>query len=178
MVSRAEEEVIRIRPVLSFRDGKLENFDKLMAGVRGGETRQGEAELTDEAPNAALRGKKVATVFEVLEVKRLELPELTPEFLLEMGGFKSVAELRDAIKREPRSAAEVSAAAARPRANHRKPSRGGQLGLAAAICSAARAAASCSGRCWSCSGAGSATKKSGPARTSCGRTSWPTPPGP
>ena len=35
------EEVIRIRPVLSFRDGKIEKFDKLMAGVRAGETRAG-----------------------------------------------------------------------------------------------------------------------------------------
>ena len=35
VLSSANEEVIRIRPVLSFRDGKIEKFDKLMAGVRG-----------------------------------------------------------------------------------------------------------------------------------------------
>ncbi len=40
MLASAEEEVIRIRPVLSFRDGKIEGFDKLMTGVKAGETRQ------------------------------------------------------------------------------------------------------------------------------------------
>ena len=39
VLSSADEEVIRLRPELSFRDGKIEGFDKLMAGVRAGETR-------------------------------------------------------------------------------------------------------------------------------------------
>ena len=60
VLSSAEEEVIRIRPTLSFRDGNIPQFDKLMAGVRGGETRQGEAELSNDAPNVALRGQKVS----------------------------------------------------------------------------------------------------------------------
>ena len=81
------EEVIRIRPMLSFRDGKIEEFDKLMAGVRGGETRTRRGPLTEDAPNAALRGQRVTAIFEVLEVKRLEKPELTAEFLDELGGF-------------------------------------------------------------------------------------------
>ena len=97
-MASADEEVIRIRPVLSFRDGKIEKFDELMAGVRAGETRQGEAELSDDAPNAALRGQKVTAIFEVLEVKKLEMPELTPELLDELGGFELEAELRDAIR--------------------------------------------------------------------------------
>ncbi|MBN1912532.1 MAG: trigger factor [Pirellulales bacterium] len=98
VLSHAEEEVIRIRPTLSFRDGKIEKFNKLMKGVTAGETREGKATLTQDAPNVALRGKKVTAEFEVLEVKRLELPELTPEFLEAMGGFESEAELRDAVK--------------------------------------------------------------------------------
>lgn len=97
-LASADEEVIRIRPVLSFRDGKIENFDKLMEGVRGGQTREGEAQLTDDAPNAALRGQKVTAIFEVLEVKKLEVPEVTPELLDELGGFQDEAELRDAIR--------------------------------------------------------------------------------
>jgi len=97
VLSSAEEEVIRIRPVLSFRDGVIENFDRLMGGVRAGETRQGEARLSDDAPNEALRGKTVTAVFEVLEVKRLEPARLTPELLEELGGFRDESELRDAI---------------------------------------------------------------------------------
>ena len=98
VVSESAEEVIRIRPVLSFRDGQIEKFDRLMVGVTAGETREGKAELTQDAPNAALRGKTVTAVFEVLDVKRLELPELTEELLDELGGFELEADLRDAIK--------------------------------------------------------------------------------
>jgi trigger factor len=98
VLASSTEETIRIRPVLSFRDGKIEGFDTLMAGVRGGETRQGEVLLTEDAPNVGLRGQKVAAIFEVLEVKKLEKPELTPELLQELGGFELEADLRDAIK--------------------------------------------------------------------------------
>jgi trigger factor len=98
VLASANEEVIRIRPVLSFRDGKIAHFDELMAGVRGGETRQGEIQLGDDAPNAALRGQTVTALFEVLEVKKLEVPAITPELLQELGGFRDEAELRDAIR--------------------------------------------------------------------------------
>ena len=98
VLSQGAEEVIRIRPVLSFRDGRIEKFDKLMKGVQSGETRVGKAKLTDDAPNAALRGKEVTAEFEVLEVKRLEVPELNEELFEELGGFESEADLRDTIK--------------------------------------------------------------------------------
>ena len=54
--------------------------------------------MSDDAPNVALRGKQVAAMIEVLEVKKLEMPELTPEFLESLGGFESEADLRDVIK--------------------------------------------------------------------------------
>jgi trigger factor len=40
----------------------------------------------------------VTAAFEVQEVKRLELPEMTPEFLEGIGGFESEADLRDAVR--------------------------------------------------------------------------------
>ncbi len=98
IISSAAEEVVRIRPELSFRDGTIADFDKLMSGIRAGETRQGEAEVAPDAPNAALRGKKVTALLEVLEVKKLEIPPLTPELLDELGGFELESDLRDAIK--------------------------------------------------------------------------------
>ncbi|MBI3838746.1 MAG: trigger factor [Planctomycetia bacterium] len=99
-LSSSNEEVIRIRPVLSFRDGNVANFDKLMKGVRAGETREADAKLTADAPNESLRGQTITAVFEVLEVKKLELPELTPELLHELGDFESEGDLRDAIKED------------------------------------------------------------------------------
>jgi trigger factor len=98
VLASASEEVIRLRPVLSFRDGKIEGFDQLMAGVRSGETRELKMKLSDEAPNLVLRGQEVTGVFEVLEVKKLQLPEITPELLKELGDFELEADLRDAIK--------------------------------------------------------------------------------
>lgn len=98
VISSVNEEVIRIRPVLSFRDGRVEKFDKLLAGVNAGETREGKAQLTSAAANPELRGKEITAIFEVLEVKKLELPELTPALLEELGGFSDVEELRAAIR--------------------------------------------------------------------------------
>ncbi len=97
-VASAEEEQIRIRPVLSFRDGRLEKFDKLAKGAQTGDKLEAEVELTADAPNEELRGKKVAVELEVLEVKKLELPELTEEFLEEIGGFQTEDDLRKAVR--------------------------------------------------------------------------------
>lgn len=97
-VAREEDTVVRIRPTLSFTDGQIEGFDKLMQGVSAGDTKSASAKLTEDAPNADVRGKNVAVEFEVLEVKRLKLPELTPDFLQEIGDFETEAQLRDAIR--------------------------------------------------------------------------------
>ncbi len=100
VLSQAHEEVIRIRPVLSFRDGRIEQFDQLMQGAAAGEVRTGTAIISADAPNELLRGRTVAAEFEVLEVKRLELPELNADLLEELGGFELEADLRDAIKEQ------------------------------------------------------------------------------
>lgn len=97
-VAHEPEAVVRVRSTLSFTDGQLEGFDKLMTGVKAGDKRSAELTLTQDAPNAELRGKKVQVEFEVLEVKQLRLPELTEDFLQEIGDFDSEAVLRDAIR--------------------------------------------------------------------------------
>ena len=98
VLSSAEEEVIRLRPVLSFRDGKISDFGQIMKGVKAGETRTAEALLSQDAPNVALRGEKISATLEVLDVKELELPEMDEDFLDSLGGFESEADLRDAVK--------------------------------------------------------------------------------
>jgi trigger factor len=97
-VSHVNEEVIRIRPTLSFRDARLEGFAKMMTGVRAGDRRTAEVTLSKDAPNVELRGQKVSLEFEVLDVKKLKLPELTPEFLQEIGSFDSEERLREAVR--------------------------------------------------------------------------------
>ncbi len=93
----AEEETIRLRPTLSFRDGNVEKFDKQMKGVKAGETRELKAKLTENSPNEALRGKTVTAVFQVLEVKKLKKPELTDEFARSCD-FEDLADLRKGIR--------------------------------------------------------------------------------
>lgn len=97
VLSRGEEETIRLRPVLSFRDGRIEEFDKKLSGVRAGETRELSAKLSADAPNEKLRGQDVTAEVQVLDVKKLELPEITPEFLNEVGGHESEADLRASL---------------------------------------------------------------------------------
>jgi trigger factor len=98
-LSRESETVLRIRPTLSFRDAKLEGFAKLMKGAKEGDRRTAEVTLSKDAPNADLRDKKVELEFEVLGVKKLKLPELTEEFLQEIGNFGTEKELREAIRK-------------------------------------------------------------------------------
>lgn len=102
ILSRAEEETIRLKDSLTFHDGEIEGFAKKMAGVKGGESRDCELVLSDSAPNEALRGQKVTAIFDVLEVKRLELPDVNEAFLAELG-LESEADLRDAIMDNLRS---------------------------------------------------------------------------
>ncbi|MCL2303764.1 MAG: trigger factor [Planctomycetaceae bacterium] len=97
IVSQANEETLRIRPVLSFADGTIKDFDKLMAGVKAGDVRTAKAQLSEDSPNPALRGKEIEATFEILDVKKLELPELSSEFLERAGGFENVGDFRDAV---------------------------------------------------------------------------------
>ncbi len=96
--AREQEAVVRILPTLSFRDARLEGFDKLMRNATEGDRLSAEVTLTKDAPNAELRGQTVTVEFEVLGVKKLKLPELTEDFLQEIGGFGSEEELRGAIR--------------------------------------------------------------------------------
>ncbi len=107
-LSSSKEEVIRIRPVLSFRDGRIENFDKVMKDAKAGETRETTAKLSQSAPNESLRGHEITALFEVLEVKKLELPEITGPLLKELGDFETEGELRDGIKEDLQRQLEYS----------------------------------------------------------------------
>lgn len=99
-VARDEERVFRIRETLSMVDARLEGFEKLAVGKKEGDHITATVTLTASAPNEELRGKEVALDFEVLEVKRLQLPELTEDFLDELGQFESADAFREAVKKD------------------------------------------------------------------------------
>ncbi|MEM9351414.1 MAG: trigger factor [Planctomycetota bacterium] len=93
-----EERVIRLRPNLSFTDATLEGFIEAMSGAKAGDSREAKVTISAQATNEDLRGKEVDVKFDVLEVKKLKLPELTEDFLSEIGGFESEEKLREAVK--------------------------------------------------------------------------------
>jgi len=99
LVAQHEELSLRVRPVLSFRDCRIEQFAQLMVGAQEGDKKEATTKLTDTAPNRELRGAELAVEFEVLEVKKLELPELTGEVLKSLGGdYKDEGSLRDGVQ--------------------------------------------------------------------------------
>ena len=97
-LSELSEQALCVRETLSFFDGKLEGFDKLMTGAKAGDKKSGQVTISDDAANEDMKGKSVDVEFEVVEVKKMELPELNDALLQQMGGFEAEADLRDAIK--------------------------------------------------------------------------------
>lgn len=92
----------------------LLTLDKVLAGVRPGETRRAECEIPDDYERPDLRGRKGAFEFKVHEVKRLA--PLALEALVEQSGAESVAELRSALRDELELERERMTMAARKRA--------------------------------------------------------------
>ena len=99
-ISELTDRTLRIRPVLSFRDGRLENFGKLMTRVKAGATKEATVTVSDDSPDENLRGQEVAAAIEVLQVQRREVPTLDEPFLKKIGGFSSEADLREFVKEE------------------------------------------------------------------------------
>ncbi|MEQ8837750.1 MAG: trigger factor, partial [Lacipirellulaceae bacterium] len=97
-VSKVEDRVVRVLDNLSFQDARLEGFAKLMEGAKEGDKKTAKVTLTADAPNEELRGKEVDVEFKVLEVKKIKLPELSEDFLAEIGNFESEEKFIEAIK--------------------------------------------------------------------------------
>lgn len=98
VLSEMDEERVDLDSRLSFSDAVCEGFDTLMVGVKEGETRKGKVKVSDGHADEAMRGKELDAEFEVVEVLKLEYPEMTEEFLTELGDFESEQELRDFVR--------------------------------------------------------------------------------
>ena len=97
ILSTATDETIRIRPILSFHDGSIQGFDKLMTGAKPGDVIKAQTTLTEDAANPDYRGKTVEAEFEISAVKKLVVPALSESFLERLGGFDNEADFRDAV---------------------------------------------------------------------------------
>jgi len=75
------------------------DLDKQLKGAKGGETRSFKVQVPETHPTEQIRGKEVEIEVAVKDIKKLELVEITPEFLDDLG-FQNEKELRDALREQ------------------------------------------------------------------------------
>ncbi len=75
------------------------DLDQQLAGAKAGETRTVTAKAPEQHPNEQIRGKEIQIEISVKDIKRLELAEITPEFLADLG-FENETELRQALREQ------------------------------------------------------------------------------
>lgn len=84
-LTKIEDVSLRVRKTLRFQDAELADFDQFMAGAQAGDVREADILVSMEASDIEMRGEKVHVRFQVLDVKQLETPELSGDFLQRLG---------------------------------------------------------------------------------------------
>ncbi|QDT36995.1 trigger factor [Stratiformator vulcanicus] len=97
VIHEIEEFTAELKPVLYLRDAEIDNFGELLEGAEIDAKITTEISVSPEAEKVELRGEKVTAEFELLDLKRLELPEMNAS-LLDRVGVESEEELRDNIR--------------------------------------------------------------------------------
>ena len=100
VVTTLEDTRVPVRSKITFSDGDLNDFDKLVVGANVGDKKETIASLSADLDNSELAGKEYTANVKINNAKRVSVPELTPEFLEEIGGFSSEAELHEAVRNE------------------------------------------------------------------------------
>ena len=87
------------------------DLDKQLAGTKPDEARTLKVTVADTYPNEQLRGKEVEIEIKLKDIKRLELQDITPEFLTDLG-FSNEQELRDALREQMEQRIQMDVASA------------------------------------------------------------------
>ncbi|MBI3412024.1 MAG: trigger factor [Planctomycetes bacterium] len=96
-IGSATEITIRIEDTVAFKDGVADKFGEQMIGVTAGEARVVEIVMSDAVANPGLKGQTVKAHFDVKDIKKMRLPELTAAFL-ENFGVHSPEQLREQVR--------------------------------------------------------------------------------
>ena len=99
-IAQTTETGVAVRPTLTFKDAKLEGFDKLVIGKNVNDVVEAKLPISAEADNPELSGKEVDLSLKITGVQKLEYPELTEGFLDRIGGFVDEAELRTEVRKQ------------------------------------------------------------------------------
>lgn len=97
LYNEAKEIQFRLQSELRFQDGKVAGIDKILTGVKPGETRVAPAQIGSSSIDPALRGRTIDAVIHVIDLKKLRLPEVNQEFFTQVG-FESEEEIRAALR--------------------------------------------------------------------------------
>jgi trigger factor len=90
-------------------DTPMPEMHAAMFGKKPGETAEFEKTYGDDATNETFRGKTVRHVVTLKEVRVQEKPEVTDEFAKSVGGWETVAEMREQIAADIRKHREAEA---------------------------------------------------------------------
>ncbi|HEV3163612.1 MAG TPA: trigger factor, partial [Isosphaeraceae bacterium] len=97
VVNEAKEIQFRLQPELRFQDGHVPGLADALLGAKPGDLREANAEIGMSSPDPAIRGRTIRVTFNVLDLKRLRLPEVNTAFLQGIG-FDSLEDLRTALR--------------------------------------------------------------------------------
>ncbi len=97
VLGSAKDLTLRIDDTMAFKDGVAEKFGEQLAGAKPGDSKVVDITLSDRVAAPVLRGKVIKATFEIKEVKKLKLPELTHEFL-HVFGVHNVEQFREKLR--------------------------------------------------------------------------------
>jgi trigger factor len=95
-LTQLKEQQFRLQKELRFQNGTIPDAAGALVGAKPGDTRELEASLGSSIEDPDLRGAAIKVTVQVIDLKRLRLPELNQEFLDSIN-FSSQHELRDAV---------------------------------------------------------------------------------
>ncbi len=96
-LTKIDDVSVRVRPTLRFQDAEFEGFADFIKGASAGDSREADVTVSMEADTIGMRGESVHLTFKVLDVKRIDTPDLNEEFLGRIGA-SSVDDLRDQVR--------------------------------------------------------------------------------
>jgi trigger factor len=99
VISSFEEEKVIVRPKLSFGDAFIDDFDKLISGKSEGDEFSTSVTISESASNEQLSGQSITANFQIVEICRIDLNDLSDSTLASLG-FDSNHELREFVRNE------------------------------------------------------------------------------
>jgi trigger factor len=97
VINTFSDNTVRIDPRLAFKDGVAERFAEQVQGANPGDSRLVDITLTSHVADPNLRDRTVQATYQIKEVKTIRLPELTSEFLQQLG-VRTPEQLQELIR--------------------------------------------------------------------------------